>query len=125
MKRKAIIAILSVFILGFLITDGYSSSKEIKQRMIARLPIIKSLKDKGIVGENNKGYLEFIGKKKEQEDVVSAENSDRKQVYEAIAKQQSTTVEVVGKHRAAQIAEKAQPGEWLQDANGKWYRKGK
>lgn len=123
MKRKAIIAILSVFILGFLITDGYSSSKEIKQRMIARLPVIKSLKDKGIVGENNKGYLEFIGKKKEQEDAVKAENSDRKQVYEAIAKQQSTTVEVVSKHRAAQIAEKAQPGEWLQDANGKWYQK--
>ncbi|UCD82271.1 MAG: YdbL family protein [Desulfobacterales bacterium] len=123
MKRKTIIAILPFFILSFLITDGYSSSKEIKQRMLARLPVIKSLKDKGLVGENNKGYLEFIGKKKEQEDVVEAENSDRKQVYEAIAKQQSTTVEVVGKHRAVQIADKAQPGEWLQDANGKWYQK--
>ena len=123
MKRKAIIVILPVFILSFLITDGHSSSTTIKQRMIARLPVIKSLKDKGLVGENNKGYLEFVGKKKEQADVVAAENSDRKQVYEAIAKQQSTTAEVVGKHRAVQIAEKAQAGEWLQDANGKWYKK--
>jgi uncharacterized protein YdbL (DUF1318 family) len=123
MKRITIIAILPVFILGFLITDGHSSSADIKQRMIARLPVIKSLKDKGIIGENNTGYLEFIGKKKEQEDVVEAENSDRKQVYEAIAKQQSTTVEVVGKVRAVQIADKAQAGEWLQDANGKWYQK--
>jgi uncharacterized protein len=123
MKRITIIAILPVFILGFLITDGLSSSTDIKQRMIARLPVIKSLKDKGLVGENNKGYLEFIGKKKEQQDVVAAENSDRKQVYEAIAKQQSTTVEVVGKHRAVQIADKAQAGDWLQDANGKWYQK--
>ena len=123
MKRITIIAILPVFILGLLITDGHASAAEIKQRMIARLPVIKSLKDQGIVGENNKGYLEFIGKKKEQQDVVAAENSDRKQVYEAIAKQQSTTVEVVGKHRAVQIADKAQPGEWLQDANGKWYQK--
>ena len=123
MKRITLIAILPVFILGFLITDGLSSSTDIKQRMIARLPVIKSLKDKGLVGENNKGYLEFIGQKKEQQDVVAAENSDRKQVYEAIAKQQSTTAEVVGKHRAVQIADKAQAGEWLQDANGKWYKK--
>jgi uncharacterized protein YdbL (DUF1318 family) len=123
MKRRTIIAILPVFILGFLITDGYSSSKDIKQRMIARLPVIKSLKDNGIVGENNKGYLEFIGNKKEKADVVQAENDDRKQVYEAIAKQQSTTVELVGKHRAAQIANKAETGDWLQDANGKWYQK--
>ena len=123
MKRITLIAMLPVFILGFLITDGHSSSADIKQRMITRLPIIKSLKDQGIVGENNKGYLEFIGNKKEKQDVVEAENSDRRQVYEAIAKQQSTTVEVVGKHRAVQIADKAQTGEWLQDANGKWYQK--
>jgi uncharacterized protein YdbL (DUF1318 family) len=123
MKRIPIIAILPFFILGLLITDGYCSAGEIKQRMIARLPVIKSLKDQGIVGENNRGYLEFIGKKKEKEDVIAAENKDRKLVYEAIAKQQSTTVEVVGRHRAAQIAEKAQAGEWLQDANGKWYKK--
>ena len=123
MKRTTIIAILPVLILGLLITDLYASAADIKQRMIARLPIIKSLKDQGLVGENNMGYLEFIGKKKEKADVVEAENKDRRQVYEAIAKQQSTTVELVGKHRAIQIAEKAMPGEWLQDANGKWYQK--
>ena len=91
--------------------------------MIERLPVIKALKDKGIVGENNKGYLQFVGKKKEKADVIKAENKDRKSVYGAIAKQQKTTVEVVGKHRAIQIAKKAQPGDWLQDANGKWYQK--
>ena len=123
MKRKTIIAILPVFILGILITNAYSSAKEIKQRMIERLPVIKALKDKGLVGENNKGYLEFVGKKKEKADVIKAENEDRKLVYDAIAKQQGTTVELVGKHRAIQIAQKAQPGEWLQDANGKWYQK--
>ena len=123
MKRTTIIAILPVFILGILITNAYSSSKAIKQRMIERLPVIKSLKDQGIIGENNKGYLEFVGQKKERADVIEAENKDRKLVYGAIAKQQGTTVEVVGKHRAIQIGKKAQPGEWLQDANGKWYQK--
>jgi len=91
--------------------------------MIDRLPVIKSLKAKGIIGEDNAGYLEFVGQKKEKADVIQAENKDRKLVYGAIAKQQGTTVELVGKHRAVQLANKAQPGEWLQDAKGKWYQK--
>jgi len=123
MKRITLIAILPAFILGILITNAYSSSKAIKQRMIERLPVIKSLKAQGIVGENNRGYLEFVGQKKDKADVVEAENKDRKLVYGAIAKQQGTTVELVGKHRAVQIANKARPGEWLQDANGKWLKK--
>ena len=123
MKQLTIITLLPVFMLGILATSAYSSSKAIKKRMIERLPTIRALKEKGIVGENNQGYLEFIGKKKEKADVVKAENNDRKKVYSAIAKQQGTTVEVVGKHRAIQIANKAQTGEWLQDANGKWYQK--
>ena len=123
MKPKKVIAILSVFILGIMVTDVYSASDSIKQRMISRLPVIKALKDQGIVGENNTGFLEFVGNRKEKADVVAAENKDRKLVYEAIAKQQGTTAEVVGKHRAIQIAGKAQTSEWLQDANGKWYQK--
>jgi len=123
MKRNTLIAILPAFILGILITNAYSSSKAIKQRMIDRLPVIRSLKAQGIVGENNRGYLEFVGQKKDKAEVVAAENKDRKLVYGAIAKQQGTTVELVGKHRAIQIANKARPGEWLQDANSKWYKK--
>ena len=96
---------------------------EIKARMKQRLPVIIELKEKGIVGENNNGYLEFIGSAKEKTDVINAENRDRKAVYEAIAKQQGPTVEVVGKHRARQIALKAAPGEWLEDADGNWYQK--
>ena len=123
MKFKKVIAILSVFILGVLITDVNSASDSIKQRMIDRLPVIKALKDQGVIGENNVGFLEFVGSQKEKEDVVAAENADRMLVYEAIAKKQGTTPEVVGKHRAAQIAGKAPAGLMLQDANGKWYKK--
>ena len=122
MKPKKIIALLFVFVLGTLINDAFSSDG-IKQRMIDRLPEINNLKDRGIIGENNLGFLEFIGNQKEKADVVAAENVDRKSVYEAIAKNQGTTVEVVGQHRAIQIADKARAGEWLQDANGKWYKK--
>jgi uncharacterized protein YdbL (DUF1318 family) len=122
MKLKKGITILSVLILGILISNAYSADS-IKKRMIDRLPIIKDLKTRGIVGENNLGFLEFIGDQKEKADVVKAENRDRKSVYDAIAKKQGTTTDVVGKHRAAQIAGKARAGQMLQDANGKWYKK--
>ena len=121
MKLKKVIAVLFVFFLGIWISDVYSADS-IKQRMIDRLPVINNLKDRGIIGENNLGFLEFVGNQKEKADVVAAENMDRKSVYEAIAKNQGTTVIVVGQHRAVQIAGKAKSGEWLQDANGKWYQ---
>jgi uncharacterized protein len=123
MKKKVYCALLAFLFLIVFAAGAFPSAQEIQARMIARLPAIKDLKDRGLVGENNKGFLEFIGQQKEKQEVVTAENQDRQQVYEAIAKQQGTTVELVGQHRAIQIADKALPGEWLQDANGKWYQK--
>lgn len=95
----------------------------LKERMLARLPAINALKAQGLVGEDNKGYLAFVTASREKEDVVTAENSDRRQVYDAIAKQQATSVDLVGSRRAGQIAELAKPGEWLQNGDGTWYRK--
>ena len=123
MKKKITVTFLSILFCIVFAAGAFASAKEIRGRMIARLPEIKALKAKGLVGENNKGFLEFVGQQKEKQEVVTAENQDRQKVYKAIAKQQGTTVELVGKHRAIQIATKAQPGEWLQDANGKWYQK--
>ena len=95
----------------------------IKERMKDRLPTIKALKVQEIVGENNHGYLQFLGKGRENESVVTSENADRKKVYEAIAAQQNVSLDVVERHRAAQIRENAEAGMWLEDAKGNWYQK--
>jgi len=117
----------SVVVISFLVvlftTVASSSAEDTKSRMKKRLPIIIELKAKGIVGEDNRGYLQFVGTKREKEDVVTAENNDRKSVYSAIAKKQGATVDFVGKRRAKQITEKAKKGEFLQDESGKWYKK--
>ena len=112
--------------LGILATIVFSLhvyADDIKSRMQSRLPAIKELKIAGVIGENNKGYLEFVESARKGEDVVQAENSDRKEVYAAIAQQQGTTIESVGKRRAEQIASKAASGEWLQNESGNWYKK--
>ena len=123
MKKNVYAAVFASLLCIVFAAEGFPSAQEIRNRMIARLPEIKALKTKGIIGENNKGFLEFIGQQKENQDLVAAENQDREKVYNAIARQQGTSVELVGQHRAIQIANKAQPGDWLQDAGGKWYQK--
>jgi uncharacterized protein YdbL (DUF1318 family) len=121
--RTSVVGILvSVLFVGIMV-GGMAGADDIRSRMKARLPVIKALKTQGIVGENNQGYVEILGGKKEKEEVVNAENADRRTVYKAIAKQQGTTIEVVGKRRALQIAEKATPGEWIQDKSGQWIKK--
>jgi uncharacterized protein YdbL (DUF1318 family) len=125
MKQQILTKKVTFLIIGFLVL-GFGASAaadDIKARMKDRLPVIVELKAQGIVGENNQGYLEFVGGKKAKPDVVAAENEDRKIVYTAIAKQQGTTAELVGKRRALQIAQKADPGEWVQDASGNWIQK--
>jgi hypothetical protein len=123
MKRKVLMGIISLALSSGFIFSAVAFGKDIKARIKARRPIILELKAAGIIGENSAGYLEFRGSKKKNEDVVKAENSDRKKVYTAIGKKTGTTAEVVGKRRALKIAELAKPGDWLQNANGKWYKK--
>ena len=123
MKNKIFTTTVSLIIISFLFINASAFGESIKARMKARLPAILELKDKGIVGEDKNGYLQFVGKKKEKADLIAAENADRKKVYSHIAKQQGTTAQLVGERRALQIAQKAKPGTWLQDQSGKWYQK--
>jgi uncharacterized protein YdbL (DUF1318 family) len=123
MKQRTLTKILALVLIGTFVAGISASADDIKARMKNRLPVIKELKAKGIVGEDNKGNLKFVGEKQANADVVAAENKDRKTVYEAIAKQQGSTAELVGKRRALQLAKKANKGEWVQDANGKWLQK--
>ena len=119
----AVVALLTVLIFS---AEGncFAGANDIKARMQERLPTIVQMKTAGVIGENNMGYLEFVpGAARKAADLISAENNDRKSVYNAIGKQQGTTGQLVGERRANQIGKKASTGEWLQDTSGKWYKK--
>ena len=123
MKRKILMGIISLALSSGFIFSAMAIGQDIKARIKARQPIILELKAAGIIGENSAGYLEFRGSKKKNEDVVKAENNDRRKVYSAIGKKTGSTAKVVGQRRALKIAELAKPGDWLQDKSGKWYKK--
>ncbi|MCK5165610.1 MAG: YdbL family protein [Desulfobacula sp.] len=123
MNIRNIFKIHVLIILCLIIASGSVFAAGIKERMKQRLPVIIDLKAKGIIGENNKGYLAFVAVKKAQQGVIASENKDRKMIYEHISKQQKAPLELVEQRRAKQIADRAKPGEFIQKADGSWYRK--
>lgn len=115
---------MMALVIALSLASGWAvAGDSIKDRMLARLPEINTLKAKGVLGENNKGYLEFVGGKQEKAALVVSENDDRRQVYDTIAKQQGTSPDLVGQRRARQIAEGVGSGVWVQAADGLWQQK--
>jgi len=128
MKTRQLSRIFFILLVSslFLTTSAFAGNAlaaSLKERMKARLPQITQLKAKGIIGENNRGYLELRNQDTAAAALISAENQDRQTVYNAIAKQQNTSPEIVGQRRAAQITARAAAGTWLQNGNGEWYKK--
>ncbi len=103
-------------------TSIMAGGNEIKARMAARIPVLTSLKNSGVIGENNKGLLEFR-RGKSQAKLVSEENADRLKVYAIIAKSQGVSPVLVGQRRATQIAKQGIKGQWFQKPDGKWFQK--
>ena len=123
MKSRQLQTIIFILIITSLILSTNSLAGSLKEKMRARQPKIIALKAEGIIGENRFGYLEYRAEKKPRKGLVEAENHDREIVYNAIARQQNTNAENVGRRRAAQIAERAPSSTWLQNEKGEWYRK--
>ena len=91
-----------------------------------RFDELKALKAKGVIGENNKGYVEAINGDAESLELLNAENKDRKFIYQTIAEQNNlpagaiSTIEIVF---AGVQRDKAAAGDKIQDADGNWISK--
>ena len=119
MKTRSWRVMFALLICGW--TTAMAENLEtVQERMKARIPVIEELKTRGLIGENNRGYIEFVGSRKEKESDVQAENQDRKIVYQAIAQKTATSEDQVGKRRAQKIGENAPAGVLLQNAAGQW-----
>jgi uncharacterized protein YdbL (DUF1318 family) len=113
-----------LLLLGAMLGSGAPAAADDAQaRMAARVPAILQLKQAGVVGENNQGYLEFRAAAKEGEALVAAENQDRRSAYEVIARKTGATVDQVGRRMALKRVERAGAGEWVQGPDGQWARK--
>ncbi len=108
--------------------EGTANDRDaLKARFKERSTKLEALKKDGKVGETPKGILEAVKpeylKDASLKSFLSDENSDRKKLFEFIAKDTGTTPEKVAVRFAARHYERAKPGEYLQDTKGKWYQK--
>jgi len=109
--------------------DIKTMTAEVKAALEARkgrFSELKALKAKGLVGENNSGYVQALGGGDDVKALVNAENANRKAVYLAIVEQNQlgdgvlATVEGVF---ASVQRDKALAGEKIQDPSGSWVTK--
>ena len=98
-----------------------------------RFPTLMPFFDSGVVGENHRGLVEIrqletlsLQDKGRVKSLVEQENSDRQQLYRALAEANG-----IPQERVADIAaifagvnrQEARAGWWLQQANGTWEKK--
>jgi uncharacterized protein YdbL (DUF1318 family) len=96
----------------------------VKARMAQRLSAVDALRDRQMAGENNRGYLEARGTVSGAEQkIISDENADRRQVYQALAAATKSDPDTVGRQRAQHLAMRSKSGVWVQNASGEWAQK--
>src|SRR5687767_12743345 len=119
-----ITAVVVAMLLGSVAGRAAEDLGAVKARMEQRIAPLNSLKDRGVAGENNQGFIEARGGAAGTDQrIIGEENADRRTVYAAIAAQTGATPDAVGRHRAGQIASIARPGHWIQDPGGTWMQK--
>jgi uncharacterized protein len=91
----------------------------------ARREQLNTLKQQGVIGETNRGYVEVLSPSAEADSVAQDENRDRKVIYETIARQHNLTGEIgtIEKVFAQEQRDRAQSGDKVQDEGGRWTTK--
>lgn len=92
----------------------------------ARYHRLQDLKQEGLIGENNKGYVANLKDDAAAGALVTAENKDRRVLYEALAEQNmlgSAGLLEVQRAFAEVQSEKAGPGDMVQSPEGNWAKK--
>lgn len=124
LRMRPILVTVIVFVLSCAtVAVRADESARVKSRIEDRLTLLNSLKAKGEVGEDNRGFAVLRSRDVDAGDVVAAENQDRRFVYAEGAKQSGKSIEDVGRFWARKFAKESAKGVWLQNVDGNWYQK--
>ena len=92
----------------------------------ARYAELQSLKQKGVVGENNQGFVTPLKAMAGADPIVSGENQDRDVIYQAVVAQNQlgpNEISEVKKVFAEVQRGKAERGDFVQLPSGEWVQK--
>ena len=137
MKKKSF-WILAAILCSVLVTAGtaWAAQYDIKQitpevktaleSRQARYDQLQQLKSEGKIGEDSRGYTAVLAGDAGAQGVSTAENANRKTIYEAIAEQNNlgpTGLSIVEGVFAEVHHEKSRPGDSVQQSSGEWIKK--
>ncbi len=115
------------------LTVSNATIRQIKARMQQRYGQLKPFFQRGVIGENAKGYLVIkdqgavdLRSRALVKRLVEAENRDRKALYAAVAqalKIPASQIARVERIFAGQWQKSAPKGSWIEQQPGKWVRK--
>lgn len=90
-----------------------------------RFEELQAFEARGVLGENNHGYIEVLEDDSRARALAEAENKDRKLIYQTIEQQNNLTnaLETIEKVFAEVQREKASPGKKIQLEDGRWVTK--
>lgn len=137
MRKFGCSVFLAVFLAGVCSMAAAQAGYDIKvmtpqveaalQARKARFAELKAIKGQGVVGENNRGYVEvFDGGGILVKELVTAENANRKELYQAIVEQNDLGVKAMSTVEgvfAGVQRDKAAVGEKIQEPSGRWVTK--
>ena len=136
MKKFRIPLFLTVFVLIGGMVSSAAENYDIKEmtpevtRALegrkTRFRELQNLKAQGILGEDNQGNVKVLQSAPNAESIASAENANRKVIYQTIVEQNQLGPAGITQVRAAFAEtqrERARPGDSIQDASGQWVKK--
>jgi len=90
-----------------------------------RFDQLQAFETQGVLGENNRGYVDVLQHHPEARALAEVENKDRRTIYQTIAQQNNLTdaLETIEKVFAEVQREKASPGKKIQREDGRWVTK--
>lgn len=125
-RRTLLCALMAVF-LGAQMGVSAQSKTELRESMKARYPALQQFREQAKLGETYRGYVEAVTEEAAEDEelrrLISAENRDRRALYDIIAMDVGTTPEAVGRINAQRIFDEASPDTYFKTAEGEWKQK--
>ena len=131
-KIKLFLTALAVLVCSSVVFAEKYDIKELTPEVKAALDArkghfdeIKQLKAEGVLGENNRGYLEVLKNENDAQTLADSENKDRKFIYQTIEEQNnlSDALGTIEKVFAQVQRDKASTGDKIQTESGEWVSK--
>jgi uncharacterized protein len=125
-KHIYAILMLSVFLSCITSTMAFAQSKnEVSASMRDRHPALQNAKNNGYVGEAWTGLTGLVNSDApaDVQEMVGAENSDRRILFRIIAQETGTSIEEVARQNRIRMYRLAGENHFIQDQNRQWVMK--